>query len=338
MLDNESNRKGLAMKKAIFRATLGLGLVFVAQSALATQSVFPALDAAGTNFTANGANSWSIARSGSSSLVLFGRYTSTSANESGLGLKIQYDATKVTNVVIDQVQTKCMVFTPDVTVNGASSQVLFGWADTSQRANGAVGWPDSADGTPPCINPAPPAAAIATTTAAFPAPTTLFRMTATMVAGFTTGNTTTISFSAPSVSSAGATPGFTNTSLVVNGAAAPACNLDVDGNGSRQAFVDGIIIVRYLLGNTGAGLTAGLTIPGPNNTSALLTPVLSASSYDIDNSGAQQAFVDGVILVRLMLGTPDASLLNGITLPGTSPFTTAAQIRANVNTKCGTSF
>lgn len=61
-------------------------------------------------------------------------------------------------------------------------------------------------------------------------------------------------------------------------------------------------------------------------------------NLDVDGNGARQPFVDGIILVRRMLGVADVNLLNGITLPGTSPFTTAAQIRANVNAKCGTTF
>jgi YVTN family beta-propeller protein len=156
-------------------------------------------------------------------------------------------------------------------------------------------------------------------------------------AGVISGTPTTVgTFSGTVTATNGTPPDATQNFSITTGSG--SCTLDVDGSGTKQAFVDGIIIVRSLLGNTGTGLTAGLTIPGPNNTPALLTPVLAASNYDIDNSGTQQPFVDGIILVRLMLGVADANLLNGITLPGTSPFTTAAQIRANVNAKCGTSY
>ena len=209
------------MKRTVFHVALGLVALFAAHGAQATQKVIPAADAAGTEFASAGANAWGVTVGGGQQLVFYGRYTSTNANESGLGLKIEYDATKITNVAIDQVLTKCMLFTPDVTVNGASSKVLFGWADTSQRADGAVGWPSLADGTPPCINPAPPAPPIATTTAAFPAPTTLFRFTATTAGGFTSG-TSTIALSSPSASSAAGASSYTNTSLVVTGGTPPA--------------------------------------------------------------------------------------------------------------------
>ena len=138
---NASRGKALAMKRMVFHVALGLAALFAAEFVQATQSVYPAADAAGGQFTLNGSNSWSVVRAGGQSLVFYGRYTSTTANESGLGLKIQYDAAKIVGVTIDQVVNKCILFAPDITVNGANSQVLFGWADTSQRLNGAVGWP-----------------------------------------------------------------------------------------------------------------------------------------------------------------------------------------------------
>ena len=110
----------------------GLGL-FLAASASAIQTVTPVKDAAGTSFTANGANSWATTASAGGTLVFYGRYSSDNANESGLGLIANYDAGVFTNVVVDQLMTKCMVATPQVIPAGAASQVVFGWADTSIR-------------------------------------------------------------------------------------------------------------------------------------------------------------------------------------------------------------
>ena len=65
-------------------------------------------------------------------------------------------------------------------------------------------------------------------------------------------------------------PGFRNT--VLGTLPLPTCRLDVDGSGTTQAFVDGILIVRNLLGISGANLPAGLTIPGPTNTAGSWCP------------------------------------------------------------------
>ena len=219
--DYEPKRKGLAMKRSVFHVALGLAAFIAAHAVQATQSVFPASDAGGTAFPSN-----TVTRGAGQQLVFFGRYvitSPTSPNESGLGLKIAYDANKITNVAIDPVvtMTKCMVFTPNVLVNGATSQVLFGWADTSQRTGGAVGWPATSDAisgsvTASCINPQ----GIVTTTGGFGLPLTLFRFTATIAAGFTSGSTP-IDITSPSASSAGGSSSFTNTTLTVNGAVAP---------------------------------------------------------------------------------------------------------------------
>ena len=213
------------MKRSVFHVALGLAAFFAACAAQATQSVYPASDAGGTAFPSN-----TVTKGAGTQLVFFGRYTitlPTTPNESGLGLKIAYDATKITNVAIDPVvtMTKCMVFTPNVVVNGATSQVLFGWADTSQRSSptpGAVGWPGTSDAvggggvTASCINPQ----GIVTTTGSFPPPITLFKFTATTAAGFT-GGTTPIEITSPSASSAGGSSSFANTTLFVNGGPVP---------------------------------------------------------------------------------------------------------------------
>jgi hypothetical protein len=65
---------------------------------------------------------------------------------------------------------------------------------------------------------------------------------------------------------------------------------------------------------------------------------MAGINWDMTGAGAQSAFRDGIILVRLMLNIPDATLLNGVTIPAGATFQTAAQIRANVNSKCGTTF
>jgi len=120
-----------------------------------------------------------------------------------------------------------------------------------------------------------------------------------------------------------------------------ACILDIDGANGATPEVDGIIINRYLLGIRGDALVAGLTPLGARNTGPLIqTFVGSGAQFDVvgRSVAAPTAHVDGLILMRLMQGVPDAVLLTGISVPAGSQFTTASQIRSNVNSKCGTSF
>lgn len=124
-----------------------------------------------------------------------------------------------------------------------------------------------------------------------------------------------------------------------NAVVVPTCDLDVDGDGTIQPFKDGILFVRYMLGNRGASLLQGLTLTGSRTDSNSIETFIAAQNYNVDaGTTATQPFVDGIILVRLMLGVPDATLLTGITIPAGAAFTTAPAIRANVNTLCGTSF
>ena len=123
--------------------------------------------------------------------------------------------------------------------------------------------------------------------------------------------------------------------------AALMCALDIDGANGVTAAVDGVIINRYLLGVRGDALVAGLTPIGARNTGALVTPILgSGTQFDVLGRAvpAPTATVDGLILIRLMLGVPDTALLNGIAIPAGVTFGNAAAIRGNVNSKCGTGY
>ena len=50
------------------------------------------------------------------------------------------------------------------------------------------------------------------------------------------------------------------------------------------------------------------------------------------------AFTEGLVLTRLMLGFPNSALFTGITVPTGAGFNTPATVRANVNARCGTTF
>jgi len=126
------------------------------------------------------------------------------------------------------------------------------------------------------------------------------------------------------------------------GAAPVNTCLDVDGNGvAGESARDGVLLARYLLGFRATALTSGLALSGTRNTPALVESFIgNASNYDVVGRAAPAptALVDGLILVRLMLGVPDSALLGGITVPAGAQFTTATAIRGNINTRCAMTF
>lgn len=91
------------------------------------------------------------------------------------------------------------------------------------------------------------------------------------------------------------------------------------------ALVDGVIIARYLQGQRGAALLAGVTTQVLDTTVletrlAALQPLL-----DVDNDGKQDATKDAVLLTRYLLGLRNAPLIQGVDL-STSGRKTAAAI------------
>ncbi len=119
--------------------------------------------------------------------------------------------------------------------------------------------------------------------------------------------------------------------------------LDIDGNGvAGEASRDGALLVRYGFGMRGSGLTSGIPLNGVRNTPALIeTFIDSANAYDVFGrvpSAPPTALQDGLVLMRLMLGVPDASLLVGITVPASAQFQTATAIRGNINSRCAMTY
>jgi hypothetical protein len=117
-------------------------------------------------------------------ITVVGRYTAASpqtANESGLGLKLLYDAAKLTPVV-NSYSTKCAIAPPQIQANGATSKVVMGWIDTSIRSAGAVGWPGTADVASPngCLE----ITGITQDDAAKTLPYDIFNVTFTTAAGY----------------------------------------------------------------------------------------------------------------------------------------------------------
>ena len=317
------------------------GLLALSASVHATQTVTPTKADGTTVLSGN------VLVPAGSTFTFLGIYTDDSSGpESGLGLKVKYDPTVLTNVVVTEEYTKCRIAAQQTqAISANSAQVVMGWIDTSVRASGAVGWPDLADtaaagATPSCLNPG--GINFETAVGASVAPgQKLFRITGSTPSGCsTTACATTVTLTSEGNFSyaSGAGAGFTDKSFTIQGAAAPACNLDADGSGGAlDGFSDGVAILRYLLGVGNATLATGITLSGPRNTPALVRTFLDTQNLALVSPTTPDGFVDGIIILRLMLGVGNATLLNGVTLPAGAP-TTAAAIRAQVNSRCGTSF
>ena len=214
-------------------ATCAVSLA-IAVPSWALQTVKPA--------TSSGVQLATMSQPSGTIIEFYGRYESDFGGaESGLGLKVDFDANKLSGVVIDQLMTKCMIASPQ-TITGLSlptgnnAQVVMGWIDTSIRAAGAVGWPgvDDPAGSNACLNPG----SIVTQTAAVPIPVRLFRFRATLAGTFSSGTTTVKFSSGGNHSYAGPNPGFTEQSIVIGATA--ACDLslataDCDSDGVPNA-------------------------------------------------------------------------------------------------------
>ena len=109
----------------------------------------------------------------------------------------------------------------------------------------------------------------------------------------------------------------TNGATAVSATFAPsglALRIDVDGNNSYHPLTDGVLLMRYLLGVSGAPLTAGALGTLPTRTAPLaivdyldnLAPLL-----DVDGNGKADALTDGVILLRYLFGLRGAPLIAG---------------------------
>jgi uncharacterized delta-60 repeat protein len=120
-----------------------------------------------------------------------------------------------------------------------------------------------------------------------------------------------------------------------------ACDLDINGDSGINADKDGVLLSRYLLGFRGASLIANVPLgAGRADAQAVEVFISSGSQYDVFGRTvlAPTAHLDSLVLIRLMLAVPDASLLGGLTVPSGAAYTQGATVRANVNRRCGTTF
>lgn len=286
-------------------------------------------------------------------------------DEAGIGLKVGYDTNffdlVVPTTAVTALHTKCMIASPsDQAATGTLREVVFGWIDTSIRTTptaGAVGWPGTADPAAPgatngCLNPGSIVTESGALMASNAATLNLFRIgLKAKSSGLTVGSST----STVTINTAGnisyASTGNADTSKTINvvAAAAPACNLDVDGDGQVLAAKDGILLQRALNPNVSdANVVAGITITGSRNTGALIRQYLNTfmsgvgvaanigpSVLDVDGNSSTTSAVDGVAIKRaLNVNVSAANVVAGLSL---AAGTTGQSVRQYLNSTCGLS-
>lgn len=116
----------------------------------------------------------------------------------------------------------------------------------------------------------------------------------------------------------------------------PQTNLDIDGNQTQNVLADGLLIIRYMLGNTGSDLVEGAVEPDATRTTAAeiesyLATAQSDGLMDVDDNGIENVLADGLLIIRYMLGNRGADLIEGAVGQGANR-STAAEIEAFLGT------
>ena len=112
--------------------------------------------------------------------------------------------------------------------------------------------------------------------------------------------------------------------------------LDVNGDGTANPFQDGILIVRFMLGQPDANLEdpALITAGSTRTTGAQIRTFLQDAGdvLDANGDGMVNPFQDGILIVRFLLGQPDSNLEDSALIPAGSTRTTGDAIRSYLET------
>jgi len=118
------------------------------------------------------------------------------------------------------------------------------------------------------------------------------------------------------------------------------CSLDVNGsgNGVRNGVADGLMILRAMNGLRGVGIATAAS----GITSAATTTfdraeknardLVSTKVVDLDGDGTVNPAIDGVMLLRAMLGMKNVAVTAGLTIPG--PRNNWTAVRSYLNASC----
>ena len=110
-------------------------------------------------------------------------------------------------------------------------------------------------------------------------------------------------------------------------------SLDIDGNGSVQALVDGLLILRRKFGFADATLVTGAITQGGGCTRCFADTIEayidSFTELDVDKNGAVGALTDALMILRYLFGFRGPTLINGATGNGCTQCS-APEIEANI--------
>ena len=134
--------------------------------------------------------------------------------------------------------------------------------------------------------------------------------------------------------------GFSSTSNTAGYAFAPEAydmpisegSWDFDADGNADALTDGLLLLRYTFGLSGASLTDSAIASGSPLTPAEVEANVAAATTsfaDIDGNGNVDALTDGLMLLRYLFGLSGASLIDSAVASGATR-STAADIEAYI--------
>lgn len=93
---------------------------------------------------------------------------------------------------------------------------------------------------------------------------------------------------------------------------ASSASLDVDGNGTRDALTDGLLVLRYLFALRGASLVDGVVGAGATRTTSTAIETYlrqhELAMLDVDGNGAADALTDGLLALRYLFTLRGESL------------------------------
>jgi Leucine rich repeat N-terminal domain len=114
--------------------------------------------------------------------------------------------------------------------------------------------------------------------------------------------------------------------------AAGFCRLDVNGDQSQSAAIDGMMITRYLSGIRGNALIEGLTLTGSRNNAQSVESFLAAQNFDVQGNGATTARAtrDGLVITRFLRNVAAAAMIAGTDIAATQ----ASNVRDRISAWC----
>lgn len=118
------------------------------------------------------------------------------------------------------------------------------------------------------------------------------------------------------------------------------CTLDIDDDGAVLPTTDGLLVLRRILSLGNQGLRAQAHNPLGNRTdpiamAALMDPMITTKTLDIDGNGSVTAATDGLLLLRALLGFGGTAVTDGALGTGTKSRGDWSLIRQYLSSTCG---